>query len=349
MTDYLDRAFPGLGRRLGRVPIATLPTPVEQARVRDTDIWVKRDDLSGPLYGGNKIRKLEYILHRATQKKAKRVATFGAVASNHALATAICAREFGFACTCFLSHQTRSEKTEQALRMHAGLATEVVYYGGNYKSRVATLRRFAQNRNCWIIPLGGSSWLGSVGFVNAAFELAEQVAREELPCPDHLYVATGTMGTTAGLALGLALAGLPTRLQAIRVTDERFANPEALKRLVDKIATMLRLLGASIPDNILTRVDIVLRDDFFAGGYAKFDDVTLAAIDTAKRDARLTLETTYTGKAMAALLSDIESKKLEDRNVLFWNTYNSRPLPRIGAADADISDLPDEFSAYFKP
>ncbi len=347
MTDYLDAAFPGLGRRLGKVPIATLPTPVEPVRVRGTTLWVKHDDVSNPVYGGNKIRKLEYILHRARTRNARRVATFGAAASNHALATAIVCRELGLDCTCFLAHQTKSDKVAWALRAHVCLGTEVVYFGGDYRRRVETLRRFAQHRNCWIIPLGGSSWLGTVGFVNAAFELAEQVARGELPCPDLLYVATGTMGTTAGLALGLAIAELPTRIQAVRVTDDRFANPAALSRLVNKTAVMLRAAGAEIRNDILGQVDITYRDEFFAGGYAKFDDTTVAAVDVARRDASLDLETTYTGKAMAAILSDLESPDLRDKNILFWNTYNSRPLPDAG--DADTGGLPVEFDSYFSP
>ncbi len=347
MTHYLDTVLPGVGMRLGKVPIADLPTPVEPVRVVGRTLWVKHDDVSGPVYGGNKIRKLEYILHRAKARNATRVATFGAAASNHALATAIVCRELGLDCTCFLAHQTKSEKVARALRIHARLGTEVIYFGGDYRRRLETLRRFAQHRNCWIIPLGGSSWLGTVGFVNAAFELAEQVARGDLPCPDLLYVATGTMGTTAGLALGLALADLPTRIQAIRVTDDRFASPAALNRLIGKTAVMLRDAGAEIPNDILTQIDVTYRDEFFAGGYAKFDDATVAAVDVARRDAGLHLETTYTGKAMAAILSDIQSRDLRDKNILFWNTYNSRPLPDAG--DADISSLPGEFDSYFRP
>ena len=347
MTHYLDTAFPGVGSRLGKVPIATLPTPVAPVRVSGSTVWIKRDDVSSPVYGGNKIRKLEYILHRALTKNATRVATFGAAASNHALATAIVCRELGLDCTCFLAHQTKSDKVARALRAHVRLGTEVVYLGGDYRRRLETLRRFAQHRNCWIVPLGGSSWLGTVGFVNAAFELAEQVARGDLPCPDLLYVATGTMGTTAGLALGLALADLPTRIQAVRVTDDRFANPAALQRLIGKTACMLREAGAGIPEDILAQTNIEHRDEFFAGGYAKFDDSTVAAVDIARRDAGLHLETTYTGKAMAALLSDLRSRDLRDQNILFWNTYNSRPLADAG--DADLSGLPKEFDSYFRP
>jgi D-cysteine desulfhydrase len=351
MTDFLENAYPGIGERLPKTPIACLPTPVEQAtiRIRDVEqpVWIKHDGVSGPLYGGNKIRKLEYVLHRAAMRRATRVATFGAVASNHALATAIYARQLGLNCTCLLSHQQQSEKATRVLRAHANLGTELVYYGGDYGERINTMRKFVQGRNCWVIPVGGSSWLGTVGFVSAAFELAEQVSNGELPCPDVVYVATGTMGTTAGLALGFALAGLPVTVQAVRVTDTRFANPAALARLIDKTAMMMRACGAAIPDEMADRVRLVFRDGFFAGGYAKFDDVTANAVSVARDEAGLDLETTYTGKAMAALLHDARSKDPDEKNVLFWNTYNSQPLPKETDTAADMRDVPDDFRSYF--
>jgi D-cysteine desulfhydrase len=335
---------------LQKTPLARLPTPVSSVTVRANsktrDIWVKHDDVSGEPYGGNKVRKLEYIFHRAALRKATRVATFGAVASNHALATALYARKMGLNCTCFLSHQAKSEKTASALQVHLGLGTELVHLAGDYRSRIETLRRHVQGRNCWVIPVGGSSWLGSVGFVNAAFELAEQIREGTLPCPDELYVATGTMGTAAGLTLGLALAGLPTRVQAIRVTEERFANRADMRRLIEKIALMMRLHGADIDPNIMRAIKLDFRDDFFAGGYTKVDDVTENAVNTAT-ETGLKLETTYTGKAMAALLDDVERARHAEKNLLFWNTCNSRPLVRRDNEQIDLQELPVEFRRYF--
>ena len=109
MSDFLADAWPRLAQQLPKIGLADLPTPVESKSVRlgnDTfQVSVKRDDLTGRLYGGNKVRKLEYLLQRARTRRAERVATFGTVGSNHALATALYARELGFECTCFLSHQ----------------------------------------------------------------------------------------------------------------------------------------------------------------------------------------------------------------------------------------------------
>ena len=334
--------------RIARTPLADLPTPVSQRSFRigneTREIWVKHDDVSGQPYGGNKIRKLEFILHRAALRKATRVATFGAVSSNHALATAIYASQLGFNCTCFLSHQDKSEKTAQTLASHVRLGTELVAFSGDYRARLETLRRHAQGRNCWLIPIGGSSWLGTVGFVNAALELAQQVEAGELPCPDEIYVATGTMGTAAGLALGLAIAGLPVRVQAVRVTDERFASMVGLQRLTTKTAAMLRSHGVAIPTGVEEKTDVEFRDEFFAGGYARWDETTERAVSFAA-DIGVKLETTYTGKAMAALLNDIEHTQSEGKRLLFWNTYNSRELRHEG--DIDPGRLPEAFRSYF--
>jgi len=352
MTDYPGTTFPLPGERLPRTRFANLPTPVSRETLHiagiEHEVWIKHDDVSGTLYGGNKVRKLEYILQRAALRKATRIATFGAVASNHALATSLYARSLGLNCTCFLSHQQADEKCARTLDAHIANDTEVVYYGGSYHSRIETLRKYAQGRNCWIIPVGGSSWLGSVGFVNAAFELAEQIAADNLPCPDKLYVATGTMGTTAGLALGLALAGLPTRVQAVRVTDTRFANEEAMHGLISKIATMLRLHGADIPDDIGKRVRVDFRDEFFGDGYAKSNPETDQAVAIAAEQAELKLEGTYTGKAMRALLHDLRARSESDESTLFWNTFNSRPWPAATITAADRERLPEPFKRYFQ-
>ena len=346
MSDYLSAAFPAVGERLQKMPLADLPTPVER-RLLDTPagtraIFVKRDDLTSASYGGNKIRKLEYLFRRAVDRKATRVATFGSVGSNHALATAILAREVGLECTCFLAHQARTPKIPFTLNMHRRLGTEIVRYG----SDVATLplfRRYLQHRNAWVIPLGGSSWVGAVGFVNAGLELAAQIAEEHLPCPDRIYIANGTMGSVAGLLLGLAAAELPIEVHAVRVVDSGLTNRTALDRLLRKTAYLLNRSDTSFDASTAERVRLRWRDEFFAGGYAKYDGETEQAVRLAGQDAGLHLETTYTGKAMAAIVHDLQLPDYQDQPYLFWNTYNSRALP----VTADQPDTPENIPKEF--
>ena len=351
MTDSLSMLYPRLATALPKTTIADLPTPLQELRFHNTpkpvSVLVKRDDLSSELYGGNKIRKLEYVLHRAKDRDAKRVATFGTVASNHALATTIHATQLDLECTCLLSHQSKTPKAPLALNMHLKNHTEIVRFGGGRRSRVATMRKYLQNRHTWVIPMGGSSWLGVMGFVNAGLELAAQLEAARLAAPDRLYVANGTMGTAAGLALGLAMAGLTTEIQAVRVTHETVANPTAMQGLISKTATMMHRLDASVPVEIAKQVRLRFRDEFFGDGYAKSNPATDRAIEIAKDDLGLALDGTYSGKAMAALLHDVDNPELAGKTLLFWNTYNSRALPVTAKQPADTSELPEEFLRYY--
>jgi D-cysteine desulfhydrase len=349
MTDYLGNAYPRLAGKLRKKSFASLPTPISHhtlqlAGVSGT-ITVKHDDQTSSLYGGNKIRKLEYIFERARKHGAKRVATFGAAGSNHALATAIHAKAFGFDCTCFLAHQKRTPNIAKTLRMHLELGTELVRYGGSV-NRLDLFRRYLQNRGTWVIPLGGTCWLGAVGFVNAGLELAAQIGTGDLDIPDRIYIANGTMGSVAGLALGLALANLNIEIHAIRVADNRFVKLEVLRRLMVKTAVLLNRYDAAIPTNLADGVNIVWRDEFYAGGYAVVDDATDHAVSFAQDNLEMSLDTTYTGKAMAALLHDLKSCSAGASN-LFWNTYNSRPLPVDTTKPPSFDDLPEGFERYF--
>ncbi len=350
MTDFLAAAYPKLAARLGKVRIADLPTPISTVELGTQHgartFAVKHDDVSSGVYGGNKIRKLEYVFQRARDRGARRIATFGSAGSNHALATAIFATRAGMPCTCFLAHQTRTASVPKTLNMHRRIGTEIVRYGGSVDS-LATFRRYLHGRRSWVIPIGGSCWLGAVGFVNAGLEIAAQVAAGELAAPDRIYIANGTMGSAAGLALGLALAELPAELHAVRVADERFTNPRKFAHLVEKTALLLHRFDPSVPADLADRTHLQWRDEFFAGGYAKTDDTTVAAVAIANGDLGLSLETTYTGKAMAALLHDLGSRDYGGENYLFWNTYNSQPLPVTGDRPRTPDNIPEEFMCYF--
>ncbi len=346
MGDYLAATYPVLGKRLPKIQLANLPTPLEEYSI-DTQagtrsILVKRDDLSSTSYGGNKVRKLEYVLRRAVDRNAARVATFGSVGSNHALATAIHARNIGLECTCFLAHQARTPKVPYTLNMHRRLGTEIVRYGGDIDT-LPLFRKYLQNRRTWVIPLGGSSWLGAVGFVNAGLELAAQLAGGTLSFPERIYIANGTMGSVAGLLLGLAAVELPTEVHAVRVVDSGLTNRAGLDRLLDKTAHLLNRYDASFDVGTAERVRLRWRDEFFAGGYAKFDETTEQAVGMARASAGLGLETTYTGKAMAALVHDLQLPDYDGQNYLFWNTYSSSELPVTPDKPDSPGNIPNEF------
>lgn len=349
MRDSLAAAFPRIGERLPKLPIASLPTPVSVQTLSfehaGIEVTVKHDDATSKLYGGNKVRKLEYLLQRAIDRGARRVATFGAAGSNHALATAIHANDAGLDCTCFLSHQAATPNVGRILNMHRRLGTEIIRWGGGI-DQVALFREHLQGRGAWVVPLGGTCWLGAIGFVAAAFELAQQVEEGLLPRPERIYIACGTTGSAAGLALGLAAAGLDTSVQAIQVADNPFASEWKMHRLMAKTQLILnRMDPGFVADGWRERV--TWRDEFLAGGYARVDDATAQAVDVAKTQLDLSLETTYTGKAFAALLDDLQRPDYDGAPYLFWNTYNSAPLPVGIERPASLGNIPDDFERYF--
>jgi D-cysteine desulfhydrase len=331
--------------------LATLPTPVREATVQlesgTRKLSVKRDDLTGDIYGGNKLRKLEYIFPLARDKRCRRLATFGAVGSNSALAVALYARQCGFECTCFLMHQAKTAQIPATLNRHIQNGTELIRFGGAYRNRVQTLRDHLWGRNAWVIPMGCSSWRGTVGFVAAGLELAEQIARGETAKPDRIYVGTGTMGTAVGIALGLASAELDVEVHAVRVSDSAITNQHLMQKLARKTVTMMHRLDGSVPADLASHTNIILRNSFFGDGYAHSTPAAEAAIAFAKEQLDIQLEATYTGKAMAALLADLQTPGSEELNILFWNTYCAMPVTVPTDHALDEKALPEEFLKYF--
>ena len=350
-NDPLKSRFPLLASKLERDHLATLPTPVrDHALEFDSQprrLLVKYDNLTGDVYGGNKVRKLEYIFPVARSKHCGRIATFGAAGSNHAIATALYARAAGFDCTCFLAHQSKTPLVAATLNQHIQCGSEIVRYGGDYRTRIATLRERLWGREAWVIPMGGSSWLGNIGFVAAGLELADQLDDSGITPPDRIYVGAGTMGTAIGIALGVAAAELRSEVHAVRVSDSSIMNEDRLYRLLRKTADMMHRYDDSVPADLADRARIVIRDEFFAPGYAKGTEATEEAIAFGREALDLKLEVTYTGKALSALLADWRNEQSGDFRALYWHTYNSAPFDVPVEAPLDPAALPEEFLGYF--
>ena len=156
------------------------------------------------------------------------------------------------------------------------------------------------------------------------------------------------MGTAAGIALGLALAKINTEIHAVRVSDTSITNKQAMSGLLGKTAAMMHRLDPSIGTDIAAQTNVVIRDGFFGPGYAQSTPATDVAIVFAKSQLDLTLESTYTGKTMAALLSDLSEAASDDLNILYWHTFNSVPLHMPTDRPLDAKALPKEFMRYFE-
>lgn len=357
VTIPLFHAHPGLNATLPYVALGELPTPIERleclGQVLDGGrLYVKRDDLSGVAYGGNKVRKLEFLLGRALAEGRKAVLTFGCAGSNHALATAIYARKAGLDAISILLPQPNAHTVRRNLLAGFQAGAELYHYLDGKRAGLGTLhqlrrRRLSDGRYPCVIAPGGSSPLGALGFVNAAFELKAQIDAGEMPEPEVIYAASGTMGTVVGLCLGLDAAGLRTRVIAVRVTTPPYTSMEKARRLFEETLAMLQQADPDFPSMTFPEQRFCLRDEFLGERYALYTDASVRAKKQAQDTERLTLEGTYTGKAMACLLSDAASGALRDKTVLFWNTYNSRPFnPAIEALDYHA--LPEDFHHYFE-
>jgi D-cysteine desulfhydrase len=343
----LLQRFPSLAARLPVAPLCTLPTPVERARALQRDVgcgplWVKRDDCTALPYGGNKARKLEWLLGRARAEGRTRVLTFGALGTNHGLATAIYAARLGLGCDLVLVDQPADERLRRRLRQFVAVGARLHYGQSLAGAGAAALAVLVRHPRTAVIPPGGSSPVGTLGFVDAGLELAEQIRSGELPEPARVYVPLGTGGTAAGLALGLALAGLGTRVVCVVVTDRgRLApNEWRLRRLARRAGERLVRAGASLRPDAL-RFELELETGQRGRGYGWATDAAVGAVESASR-AGLRLETTYTGKALAGLFARESGR--EDP-VLFWNTY--------AASDPELElpeprDLPRPFHRFFE-
>lgn len=353
-----------LGEKLPHVSLGEFPTPVQKlerlgAKLDVGYLYIKRDDLSGRLYGGNKPRKLEFILGDAVRSGAKEVLTFGAAGSNHALATAIYAQSLGLRSISMLVPQPNARYVRRNLLMS-------YYYGAELHSLRADLRspknlplalpgtiyqllshRLKGGRFPYVIAPGGSSPLGVTGFVNAAFELREQIDNKEMPEPDYIYVACGTMGTAAGLLLGLRAAKLNSRLVAVAVASRVFVNPQKMINLISKTNSLLHSLDRSFPIFEFSRAAVDIRHDYFGKRYALFTEEGMEAVSLMSECEGIRLDGTYTGKALAALIGDSRDGNLRGKSILFWNTLNSRDHPE-SISSLDYHDLPRCFHRYFQ-
>jgi len=353
----LFEAYPGLASKLAHLALAELPTPVQKLTalgetLGNRALYVKRDDLSGTLYGGNKVRKLEWLLAEAKAREARAVMTFGTAGSNHCLATTLYARSIGLESISILSPQTNAWSVGRNLKMGFHAGAELHHYdsepvaerGAGWQTAKRLIRGEPPPH---VIRRGGSSALGTVGFVNAGLELAAQVAAGELPQPDLIYVALGTMGTAAGLALGLAAAGLATEVVAVRVVHPMYGNEKDFRKLFDRTAAMLHRLDQRFPRLGADDARYCIRHEQFGEKYARYTEGGMEAVALMQSLEQITLEGTYTGKALAALLADARQGGLRGKTVLFWNTYNSRPFPEQ-AMGIDYLHLPLSLHRYFE-
>jgi len=280
--ELLLRRFPGL-RGFPHVDLGVRPTPVEEHEIAGVRVRVKRDDLTSARYGGNKARTLEFLL----AGPERRVLTFSTLGAHHAYATALFCRDLGKECDLVIVR--RGERGPLLARL-PGLARRVVEVAHELLLPVGLLRLWRPGT--LVIPPGGMSPRGALGYLVAALELEE--------VPERIYAPLGTGTTVSGLLAGLMLRGARTEVVAVRVASPGPGWRPLLWRRAFRALALLRAWDPAVPR--VGRGDVRLRVVPGGGRYAEATPATRAAL--AALPPGLVLEPTYTGKALAILLAE---------------------------------------------
>lgn len=330
MTHTLFNAWPGLKKKLPVMSFADLPTPVQpfasDSNEETGNLWIKRDDLTNDCYGGNKVRKLEFILADAKRKNKHTLVTMGAIGTNHGVATAIFGKKNNFRSRIFLFDQPVSETVKNNLNAMAAFGAELRHTKSILKTALAYYASHLWPVGKYHLPAGGSNIMGCIGFVNAALELKQQIDAGDMPVPETIICPVGSSGTLAGLTLGCQLAGLETQVIGIRVAPSHLGpvpicTAGTAQSLMKETYRYLRKLDKTIPEIQLNR--IVLDDDYYGDGYGCSSEAGNRA-RSAFSNAGIELESTYTAKAAAAVLDQCQQNP--SSVMLYWHTFNSAEL-----------------------
>ncbi|WP_437500426.1 1-aminocyclopropane-1-carboxylate deaminase/D-cysteine desulfhydrase [Sorangium sp. So ce1099] len=333
----IDR-IPRLGWVVGPSPVAALP---RLAAALGLDfLGIKRDDLCEPRHGGMKMRKLDYLLAAPPLSTAAAWSAAGGIGSGNVAALVVAAERLGRRVHAHLFWTDLSRSVVDNLAFIASGPASVRFYRSRLALAFARPSLFLPLRardgdGAAIVPLGGTSALGMVGAVRAALELCAQVRAGELPEPGRVYVALGSGGTAAGLAVGLALGGLRSRVVAVAVVERLLASRLRLRALTAELRAFLARAGVA-PVPPAAPIDVV--HGHLGRGYGSPTPESLAACEALAAEG-ISLEPVYTGKAMAALMNDARARRLGP--VLFWHTARREPLPR---PEGFCERLPPELS-----
>ncbi len=346
----LLQKYPELGQKLPRIILGDFPTPVHPLQHLNIDnLWIKRDDQSSSVYGGNKIRKLEFILAAARRRKARHLVTLGGIGTHHGLATAIFCNQMGIKSTLLLYHQPVTENVKQNLRLLAKYKARLVYHKTLWRTMVCyySLYRFKYPGAYFVYP-GGSSAVGTVGYVNAAFELKDQIDQGLLPEPEAIFCPLSSGGSLAGLALGMQLTGLETRMVGVRVMPSHLGpfqacTPRTLAKQIKQTYAYLKKNCRDLPD-ISIEVPVIL-PEYFGRGYGAPTQAGSEAHRLMQAKEGITLDPTYTAKTFAAVLDCCRHHQPVRGPVLYWHTYNSVDLS-ARAGEADDRDLPEPLRVF---
>jgi D-cysteine desulfhydrase len=315
---------------LARFPLAHLPTPIEKLKSLSRDLGgpellIKRDDQTGLALGGNKTRKLEFLVGQALEQGADTLITAGAAQSNHCRQTAAAAARAGLQCELVLSG-TKPDLPNGNLLLDELLGARI--HWSQRAERVAKLRELSdqlrkEGRKPYLIPLGGSNGVGATGYVPAMIELVGQLDGMKRRV-DHIVFASSSGGTQAGIVVGAKVTGFQGKLHGVRIDkddQEGKPYPQELAEIANETAQYIGF------DATCTAGDFEVDYSYLGGGYGIVSDLEREAIRLLGSREGIVLDPVYTGRAMGALLDLVRKKTFRsDETVLFWHTGGAPAL-----------------------
>ena len=358
--------YSSLVQSIPHIHLGTFPTPIYTCNNlplddHNTNLYIKDDGVCGKtlpdgtqLFGGNKVRKLEFALADTLKQGVTTVITFGRVGSNHALATTTYAKFLGLKSICLLSDQPNSTIVQRNLLLQQLYNAELHFFPtDNKRKQVGAYHQFLScHSNAksfpYVIPTGASYPLGTIGFVNAAFELLEQINEGIMPAPDYLYVAAGSLGTLAGLVLGCRAANVQTKIIGVAVEpDIKEVYIQKTLELIRATNKYLHTCDPSFPLFEWNEHDVTITINFSGPDYGVFTAEAQKSIGMLQYTENIILDGVYTGKAFAALLNHCEHGFLDNKTVLFWNTFCANSFEEL-IKTVDYKTLDVAFHCYFE-
>jgi len=317
--------------RFPRVRLAHLPTPLEPAprlgEALGLRLFVKRDDATGLAGGGNKTRKLEFLVGAALAEGCDTLVTQGAVQSNHVRQTAAAAARLGLACEIILEARTGSKAADYngsgnvLLDRLLGAAIRTVPGGTDMNAALEEAAAQVRERGGkpYVIPGGGSNAVGALGYADAAREIVVQADAMGLKI-DRIVTATGSAGTQGGLVAGLAVIGADIPVLGVGVRAPKPAQEANVFKLAQETCELLGCSGR------LEREQVVADCDFVGEGYGLIDQGVVDALTLAARTERLILDPVYSGKAMKGLIHLARQGRFAGETVVFLHTGGAQGL-----------------------
>ena len=317
--------------RFARIRLAHLPTPLEPlprlSEELGVDLWIKRDDCTGLAGGGNKTRKLEFLLGAAFEQDADTLVTQGAVQSNHVRQTAAAAAAHGLACEIILEERTGSKATDYVgngnvlLDRLFGATIRTVPGGTDMTAELEKTADAVRARGGkpYVIPGGGSNATGALGYVDCAREIVVQADEMDLEV-HRIVTATGSAGTHAGLVAGLAVMGADIPVLGIGVRAPKDRQEANVFKLAEETAALLGQPGR------VTREQVVADCDYVGEGYGLIDQGVIDALTLAARLDGIVLDPVYSGKAMKGLIALARAGRFKGETVVFLHTGGAQGL-----------------------